>query len=90
MLPRTFFSKEPSETLDSSTTFDFPMSVRISNLLFIVGLFDCFCGWGIPIRFREGYQFVFPRFCHWRDVKTSRGDFFYISRVPFPSSFNGS
>ena len=43
MLLRTFLSNEPSETLDSLTTFNFPVSVRISNLLFIVGLFECFC-----------------------------------------------
>ena len=90
MLPRTFLSKEPLETVNSSMTFDFSVSVRISNLLFIVGLFECFCGWGHPIRFCEGFQFAFPRFFHWWDVKSSRGDFFYLSRVSFPSSLNGS
>ena len=44
MLLRSFLSKEPSEILDSSTTFDFLVSVRISDFLFIVGLFECFCG----------------------------------------------
>ena len=28
-------------------TLNFIVSVRISNLLFIVGLFECFCGWGV-------------------------------------------
>ena len=32
VLPWTFLSKEPLETLDSSTTVNFPVSVRISNL----------------------------------------------------------
>ena len=82
--------KEPSETLDSSITFDFPMSVRISNLYFIFSLFTRFCGWGRPIRFYEGFRFAFSRFCHLWDVKTSKGDFFYLSRVLFPSSLNGS
>ena len=49
-------------------------------------MFECFCCWRHPIRFREGFWFAFPRFCHWWDVKTSKGDFFYISRV----SLNGS
>ena len=47
VLSQTFLSKEPLETLDSSTTVNFLVSVCISNLLFIVGLFECFCGWGI-------------------------------------------
>ena len=51
VFPRTFLSKEPLETHDSSTIVDFLVSVHISNLLFIVGLFECFCGWGRPIRF---------------------------------------
>ena len=88
MLLRTFLSKEPSETLNSSKTFDFLVSVRISSLRFIIGLFECFCGWGRPIRFCKGFPFSFPRFCHWWDVKTSKGDFFYLLRVSFPSSLN--
>ena len=58
-LPRTFLSKKLLETLDSSTIVDFLVSVRISNLLFIVSLFECFCGWGRPIRFCEGFRFSF-------------------------------
>ena len=42
VLLRTFLSKEPSEILDPSTTFGIPMSVHVSNLLFIVGWFGCF------------------------------------------------
>ena len=82
MLLRTFLSKEPSKTLDSSTTSDFPVSVRISNLLFIVGLFECFCGWGRPIRFYEGFWFAFPRFCHWWDVKPLGGISFIFRGFP--------
>ena len=73
MLLQTFLSKQPSDTLDSSMTFDFSVSVGISNFLFIIGLFECFCGWGRPIRFCEGFRFVFPRFCHWWDVKLQGG-----------------
>ena len=57
--PRTFLSNEPPETLDSLATVDFRVSVRISNLFFISGLFECFCGWGSPIRFCEGFWFSF-------------------------------
>ena len=57
--PQTFLSKDPPETLDSSTTIDFLVSDRISNLLFITSLFECFCGWGRPTRFCEGFQFAF-------------------------------
>ena len=39
VLLRTFLSKEPPETLDYLATIDFLVSVRISNILFIVGLF---------------------------------------------------
>ena len=74
--------------LDSLRTFDFPVSVRISNFLFIVGLFECFCGCGHPIRFYEGFWFTFPRLSL-VGCKTSRGDIFYLSRVSFPSSLNG-
>ena len=88
VLMRTFLSKEPSKTLDSSTNFDFPVSVHISNLIFIVGLFECFCGWRRPIRLCEGFWFAFPRLSL-VECKTSRGDFFYLSRVLFPSSLNG-
>ena len=77
MLFRTFLSKGSLETLYSSMTFNFPMSVRISNPLFIVGLFDCFRGWGRLIRFCEGFQFAFPGFCHWWDVKLP-GEFSFI------------
>ena len=45
LLLRTFLSKEPSKTLDYSTTFGFPVSVRVSNLFFIIGWFGCF--WGV-------------------------------------------
>ena len=40
----TFLSKEPLEILNSSSTVNFLVSARISNLLFITGLFECFCG----------------------------------------------
>ena len=40
-------------------TVDFLVSVRISNLLFIVGLFECFCGLECPTRFCEGFWFSF-------------------------------
>ena len=49
------------------------MSVRISNLLFIVGLFECFYCWGRPIRLCEGFRFAFPKFCNWWDVKLLGG-----------------
>ena len=71
MLLRTFLSNESSETLDSLTTFGFPMSVRVSNLLLIIGWFGCF--WGRPIRFNEEFCFAFLRFFHWWDVKPPRG-----------------
>ena len=71
VLLRTFLSKEPLETPDSSTTFDFPVRVRVSNLLFIVGWFGCFLG--RPIRFSEGFWSAFLRFYHWWDVKPPRG-----------------
>ena len=58
-LLRTFLSKEPPETLDSSTTVDFLVSSRILNIFFIVGLFEWFCGWGSPTRFCEGFRFAF-------------------------------
>ena len=74
VLLRTFLSKEPSEILDPSTTFGFPMSVRVSNLLLIVGWFRCF--WGHLIRFREGFWFAFLRFCQWWDVKPLGGIYF--------------
>ena len=64
------------------------MSVRILNLIFIVGLFECFCGWGRLIRLCEGFWFAFPRLSL-VGCKTSRADFFYLSRVSFPSSLNG-
>ena len=57
-LLRTFRSKEPPETLDFSTTINFMVNSRISNILFIDGLFECFCGWGRPTRFYEGFRFV--------------------------------
>ena len=57
-LPRTFLSKKPPETLDSSTIVDFLVSSCISNILFIIGLFY-FYGWGRPTRFCEGFQFAF-------------------------------
>ena len=62
MLLQTLFSKESSKTLNSSKTFGFPMSVRVSNLLFIVGWFGCF--WGRTIKFNEDFCFEFLRFCH--------------------------
>ena len=45
---------------------------------------------GCPIRFYEDFWFVFPMFRHWWDVKTFTGDCFYLLRVLFPSSLNGS
>ena len=42
----------------TSTIVDFLVSSRISNILFITGLFY-FCGWGHPTRFCEGFQFAF-------------------------------
>ena len=47
VLMQTFLSNEPSETLDSSTTFNFLMSVRISNFSFIVGFLSVFVVRGI-------------------------------------------
>ena len=58
-LSRTFISKEPPETLDSSTTVNLLVSVHISNLLSIIGLFKRFCGWGSPIRFCKGFRLAF-------------------------------
>ena len=56
---RTFLSKEPPKTLDYSKTVDFLVRSRISNIPFIAGLFECFCGWGQPTRFCEGFRFTF-------------------------------
>ena len=63
------------------------MSVRTSNLLFIVGLFECFCGWGRSIRFCEDFRFVFPRFCHWWDVKPQGGISFIFRGLPQDDPF---
>ena len=35
--------------LDTSTTFDFPSSVHNSNLLCVIGSFDCLYDWGVPL-----------------------------------------
>ena len=58
-LLRTFLLMEPPETLESSMIFDFLVSSRILNLLFIADLFECFYGWGCPTKFYEGFRFVF-------------------------------
>ena len=68
-LLRTSLSKEPLETLDSLTTADFLVSVRISNLLFIVGYLSVFVVKGILLGSAKVFGSRFPRFCHWRDVK---------------------
>ena len=73
-------SKEPSETLDTSKTFDFPVSFCNSNLFRIAGLLGCLRGWRCPTSFREGFWFTFFRFYPWWVVK-SLGDFFFLSRV---------
>ena len=41
MLLQNSLLKEPSETLDSSTTFDFSVSVCNSNLFHVAGLLEC-------------------------------------------------
>ena len=48
-------SKEPSETLDASTTFDFPVSVCNSNLFCVTGLLECLCCWRRPTCFCNGF-----------------------------------
>ena len=84
MLMQTFLSNEPSKTLDSSTTFNFMVTVRFSNLLFIVGWFGCFLGH--PIRFNERFLFSFLMFCYWWDVKIQGG--FLLSFEGFVSIFS--
>ena len=79
-LLRTFLSKEPSKTLDSSMTVDFLVSTRISNILFIPGLFECFCGWRRPTMFYEGFLFAFSKVLSPVGCKTSGGWISFILR----------
>ena len=61
-------SKEPSETLDASTTFNFPVSVCNSNLFPITCLLECLCCWRHPTGFLRrflGFCFAFLKFCPW-------------------------
>ena len=85
-LPQTFLSKEPLETLNSSTTIDFLVSVHISNLFFIISLFECFCGWGLLLGFAKVFNSHFHRFCHLWDVKPPGG--FFSSFDGFVSTFS--
>ena len=55
MLLGTFLSKEASKILDTWMTLDFPVSVHNSNLLCVVGSFDCLCDWGIPLGSTKGF-----------------------------------
>ena len=77
MLLRTFLSKEPLETLDSSMTFDFRMIVRSQTFFLSLVILGVLVVRGHPIRHFLG--------CHWWGVKPPGG----ISRVSFPSSLNG-
>ena len=81
------FQRKPSETLDSSTTVDFLVSARISNVLFIVSLFKCFVG--NLLGYAKIFNSCFSRFCHWWDIKPLGVDFFYLEGVSFPPSLNG-
>ena len=54
-LLQTSLSKEPSETLNASTTFDFPVSVCNSNLFRVAGSLECLCCWRCPTSFYEGF-----------------------------------
>ena len=54
-LLQTSLSKEPLETLDASTTFDFSVSVCNLNLFRVVGSLECLCCWRRPISFYEGF-----------------------------------
>ena len=76
VLLQTFLSNVLSETLDSSMTVDFLVSVPISNLLFIVGLFTCFCGWGVLLGSIQVFSSCFLGFV-------------YLSRVSFPPLLYG-
>ena len=86
VLPRAFLSKEPLETVDSSTTVDFLVSSRISNILFIAGLFERFCGWGVLLGSAKVFGSLFLRFCHRWDVKPS-GCRYLLSCEGFVSTF---
>ena len=52
---RTSLSKEASEILDASMTFDFPMSFCNSNIFCVAGLLECLCYWRRPTSFSEGF-----------------------------------
>ena len=80
VLPRTFLSNEPSETLDSSTTVNFLVSVHISTFFLSLVCFSVFVVGGILLGSEKVFGLRFPRFCHWWDVKPLRG---------FLSSFEG-
>ena len=57
-LLQTSLSKEPSETLDASTTFDFLVSVFNSNLFRITGSLECLCCWRRPTCFYKVFEFL--------------------------------
>ena len=76
-----FLSNELSENLDYSTTFSFLVSVRVSNLLFIIGLFRCF--FGHPIRFNEVFGSHFLGFVIDGDVKPLGGISFIFQGFRF-------
>ena len=64
-LLQTSLLKEPSKTLDTSTTFYFPVSVCNSNLFRVSSLLDYLNGWRCSITFRKGFWFTFFRFYPW-------------------------
>ena len=82
MLLQTSFPKEPSETIDASTTFDFLVSVYNSNLFYVLGLLGCLRGWRCSISFHIGFLFTFFRFYPWWVVNL-QGKFLF----PFEGSF---
>ena len=78
-LLQTSLPKEPLETLNASTTFDFMVSVYNSNLFRVPSLLECFHSWRCSISFREGFWFTLFSFYPWWVIKISRGDFFFLS-----------
>ena len=78
-LLQTSLPKEPSETLNASTTFDFLVSVFNSNLFRIASLLECFHVWRCSISFRKGFWFTLFSFYPRWVTKISRGDFFFHS-----------
>ena len=85
-LLQTSLPKEPLETLDASTTFDFSISVCNSNLFRVVGFLECLRDLRCSISFRKGFWFTSFRFYPWWVMK-SPGEISFSFRWFFLSSF---